>query len=334
MQRKYEFKISSEYAGYTVYDYLTLQMPHYASTTLKKMLHNQLVVVNDRQIESFHRLSINDIVRILIPSDQENEYLTQAPVFDILYENDQFLVVNKPSGIPVIQERWTHENYFKDGIIAHLEKQGENDISPRIVHRIDKETSGAVLVAKSEQMERYLSRLFEENAIEKEYLAVVAGVPKDKGKIELGIAQANSYSNKMVISETGKPAITMYELIEVLGDFSLLKVKIETGRTHQIRVHLASQGYPLAVDSTYGYRNSIRLSELKEGYLQKKSNKTERPIISRLTLHAHRISFTMPDEQPFTVEAPLPKDMEVLLKMLRKYRPKRSYPSLPNTHLK
>jgi 23S rRNA pseudouridine955/2504/2580 synthase/23S rRNA pseudouridine1911/1915/1917 synthase len=332
MQRKYEFKISSEYAGYTLYDYLKNQLPEYSSNIIKKMFHNHIVLLNQHKMESFDRVCENDVIRILIPSQQEAEYPTQAPNFDVLFENEQFLVVNKPAGIPVIPERWVHEHHFKDGIVFHLEKNGEEKIEPRIVHRIDKETSGAVLVAKNEQMERYLSKLFESHAIEKEYLAIVAGVPADSGRIELPIAQANKYSTKMIVSPTGKPAITTYELVEVLGDFSLLKVKIETGRTHQIRVHLASQGYPLAVDSMYGYRNAIRLSEIKASYRPKKFE-AERPIISRLTLHAHKISFTLPNEEPFSVEAPIAEDMQTLIKMLRKYRPKRSFPELPSTHL-
>ena len=332
MQRKYEFKISSEYAGYTLYDYLKNQMPEYSPNIIKKMFHNHIVILNGQKIESFNRVCENDVIRILIPSQHEAEYPSQAPSFDVLFENEQFLVVNKPAGIPVIPERWVHEHYFKSAVVSHLEKNGESNVEPRIVHRIDKETSGAVLVAKNEQMERYLAKLFESHAIEKEYLAIVAGVPADSGRIELPIAQANKYSTKMVVSPTGKPAITTYELVEVLGDFSILKVKIETGRTHQIRVHLASQGYPLAVDSLYGYRNAIRLSEIKASYRPKKFE-AERPIISRLTLHAHKISFTLPNEEPFSVEAPLAEDMQVLIKMLRKYRPKRSFSELPSTHL-
>ncbi|NUM36292.1 MAG: RluA family pseudouridine synthase [Candidatus Brocadiae bacterium] len=321
-QRKYGFTVTQEYAGYSLCDYLVHQMIHFSQQTLKKMIHSKLVLVNGENVGAFTRLLAGDEVKIEIPLDQKETY-EPCPPLEILFENAQFLVVNKPAGLAVVQERWKHDNFFKEAILQHYQKTKQEDCLPLAVHRIDKETSGAVLVAKNKQMESYLCGLFEEHKIQKEYLALVAGIPENKGRIELKIVQASDKSSKMIVSESGKEAITNYELLETFGDFSLLKVTPETGRTHQIRVHLASQGYPLAIDSLYGYRNAIKLSEIKPSYKPKDTN-LERPILSRLTLHAHRISFQLPDEQPFSIEAPIPEDLELLIKMLRKYRPQQS----------
>ena len=318
-QRKYGFTVTQEYAGYSLCDYLFRQMIHFSPQTLKKMIHSDMVLVNGQNVDAFTRLLVGDDVKVEIPLEKKEEY-APAPPLEILYENMQFLVVNKPAGLAVVQERWKHDNFFKDSILQHYQKTKQENSLPLTVHRIDKETSGVVLVAKNKQMETYLCDLFEKHEIQKEYLAIVAGVPEEKGRIELKIEQASDKSSKMIVSEKGKEAITNYELIETFGDFSLLRVRPETGRTHQIRVHLASQGYPLAIDSLYGYRSAIKLSEIKPSY-KPKDEGTERPLISRLTLHAHKLSFRLPNEDPFSVEAPLPEDMELLIKMLRKYRP-------------
>lgn len=318
MQRKYQFKVAAEYSGYTIIDYLTTILPQYSKNTIKKMFHNQCVKLNESIVHSTSRVKTDNGVSISLPKAEVNAYPTVAPKLEIIFENEHFLVVNKPSGIPVIPERWSHQNLFKDGVIHHIKAKGEK-ASPRVVHRIDKGASGAVIVAKTAEIERNLSKLFETRKIYKEYIALVSGTPNESGRIELKIAQASKHSNRMIISEFGKSAITNYEILEHYKDFSLLKIVIETGRTHQIRLHMSSQGYPLAVDDMYGYRTFLKLSDIKDKYHPKKG-KQEKPLISRLSLHAYKVSFTLPGEEPFTITAPLPKDFQVVIKKLRKFR--------------
>lgn len=325
-QRKYGFTVTEQHSGLSLYDYLASQMVHFSENSLKKMIHNGIVRVNKEVADIYTRLKAGDDVKVRIAPTDLEEYEI-APSLTILFENDQFLVVDKPSGLAVVQERWKHDNFFKDALLEHFEETNQKDALPLSVHRIDKETSGALLVAKNKDMERYLCQLLENHEIRKEYLAVVSGVPQDKGRIELKIAQASEKENRMMISDTGKEAITNYELVEVLGDFSILRVTIETGRTHQIRLHLSAIGYPLAIDPIYGYRSSLKLSEIKNGYKPKKGE-TEKPILSRLTLHSHKISFQLPDQTPFTAEAPIPSDLQLFIKMLRKYRPQKAVPKL------
>ena len=323
MQRKYKFKVAPEHIGYPGIEYLQLQMPNFALKTLKKMFYKGLVKINGSAAKPDIRLKVGENIRIVLPEDV-TVFPSVPLTLDIPFENDDFLVVNKPAGIPVIGERWTRQEFFKDAIVEHYKKTKQS-CQVRIVHRIDKETSGLVVVAKSQKMEKYLCKLFENRKIYKEYHAIVAGVPEDKGTIDLKIAQASKRSNRMIISEFGKKAVTHYEVQDTFGDFALLKVMIETGRTHQIRVHMASQGFPLAIDSIYGYRTSISLSEIKSNYVPKK-RRLEKPLMSRLTLHSARLSFSLPDGTPFDVEAPMPEDMQRLLKMLQKYRPKTAIP--------
>ena len=316
-QRKYQWKVEHQYAGYTAYDFLRQHLPEYSQKTIRKMLHNQIVLLHDTPINSTTRLKAGEQVKITIPRELVAEYPITPLTLKVVYENEELLVVNKDSGVAVIPERWSHHTLFKDAIRHYLGEQCQ----PRIVHRIDKDASGAVLVAKNAEMERYLGRLFEQRNIDKEYLAVVAGVPdQDSGRIEAKLAQASPHSNRMVISEFGKPAVSCYRLLETFRDFALLAVKIETGRSHQIRVHLASQGYPLAIDPLYGFRSCLNLSEIKSDY-QPKKTRPEKPLMSRLTLHAHSLAFAMPQGVQLRIEAPLSDDFALLLKMLRKYRP-------------
>ena len=316
-QRKYQWKVEYQYAGYTVYDFLQRHLPEYSEKTIRKMLHNQIVLLHNTPIDSSIRLKTGEQVKIAVPRERLKEYPVTPLSLKVIYETDELLVVNKEAGVAVIPERWSHQTIFKQALRHYLGEQSQ----PRIVHRIDKDASGAVLVAKNAEMERYLGQLFEQRTIDKEYLALVAGIPyQDSGRIEAKLAQASSRSSRMIISEFGKSAVTHYRLLEAFRDFALLGVRIETGRSHQIRVHLASQGYPLAIDPLYGFRSCLSLSEIKSGY-QTKKTRPEKPLMSRLTLHARSLAFTMPQGEKIQVEAPLPDDFTLLLKMLRKYRP-------------
>ena len=319
MQRHYKYNISAEYEGYTLREFLIKNINHFSSEIIRKMLHKNIVIVNNHAAETNQRLCTGDVVEINIPKNLLKEYPKSNIELEILYENEDFFVVNKPSGIAVIQERWVHESPFKDALIAHCKKSSSKKCRPRVVHRIDKDASGAVIVSKDTNSYRHFSELFTKRKVYKEYIALVAGVPEEKGTISLKIQQANKRSNRMVISEFGKEAVTHFELLEAFRDFSLLKVIIETGRTHQIRVHMASQGYPLAIDPIYGYRQCLKLSDFKQNY-QAKNKRPEKPLISRLTLHAYKMSFLSPSNEKTEIEAPLPDDFQLVLKMLRKYK--------------
>lgn len=317
MKRRYNFTINAEYHGYTIEEFLEQHIHHFPISTIKKCIYDELVKINDVPAQLHQQLQTSDEIQVLLPKHNK-KYKEETPQIEVLYEDDGFLVVNKPPLIPVIPERWSHETLFRDCIRAHLQNDA---IIPRVVHRIDKEASGAIIVAKNKEFERYFSGLFAKRQIKKKYLAIVAGTPADSGTVTLPIKQVSNKSTRMMVDENeGKDAVTHFQVVEFFRDFALLEVEIESGRTHQIRVHMASQGTPLAIDSLYGYRSTIKLSDLKSSYHHKKE-RIEKPIISRLTLHAHQLEFTHPGkEKTIQITAPLFKDFEVFLKKLRKYR--------------
>ena len=232
---------------------------------------------------------------------------------EILYEDADLLVVNKPPGITIIPERFDKE---KESLQALLEKQHGKLF---VVHRIDRETSGVICFAKNEVAHKNLSQQFEHRQVGKIYLALVKGkVQPEAGTIDKPISENPAHPGTMVTGKKGKEALTLYKVNEQFKSAALLEVEIKTGRTHQVRVHLASIGNPLLVDSIYSNTGAFYFSGIKRNY--KATNEEERPTIARLTLHAFRLSLKHPSTgADMEFSAPSPKDIEVVLKLLRKY---------------
>ncbi|HAE13829.1 MAG: RluA family pseudouridine synthase [Chitinophagales bacterium] len=229
----------------------------------------------------------------------------------VIYSDDDIILVNKPAGIPVIPERGKHP-------VPSLQEQ-LSAIHGKlwIVHRIDRDTSGLVVIAKTAEAHAHLSQQFEMHSIRKEYLALVYGVPAESpAQIDVPL-KPHPTKNIMLVDGSGKPSTTLIKTEEAFRRHTLLRVRILTGRRHQIRVHLAYIGNPLLVDTVYGSADAFYLSAVKKGY---KSVGEERPLISRLTLHATLLEFIHPaSEEPVLIESPLPADMEVVCKQLRRW---------------
>jgi 23S rRNA pseudouridine955/2504/2580 synthase/23S rRNA pseudouridine1911/1915/1917 synthase len=239
----------------------------------------------------------------------------KGAVSNILYEDEYVLVVNKPSGYTVIPDRF--------GKYTSLQKVLEKQYGKLfVVHRIDRETSGIVCFARNEETHRHLSLQFQNHTVKKIYKAVVQGhLPFKEGVIESPIVENPAKPGTMMIAKRGKEAITFCNVDEEFTHASLVQADIKTGRTHQIRVHLAALGNPLLVDELYGGTTAFYFSSLKRNY--KPSGEEERPTIARLTLHAYSLTFEHPATGKQTeVVAPLPKDLETLLKLLTKYSKK------------
>jgi RluA family pseudouridine synthase len=281
------------------------------------------VRVNGEVAPPNYALKRGDQVLVMLP-DARKLPMPRAPEkSDILYEDASVICVNKPAGLPVLQERWEKGRTLIDDLAElaqqQAEQSGQPPWEPNVIHRIDKETSGIVVVAKNADVARYLSNQFQRREVQKTYVTLVrGGVPHEQGEINLSIEEDETHPGKMKVAKKGgKKSLTRFQIIERFRGFTLLAVKPETGRTHQIRVHLAAIGYPLAVDPLYGGRESLMLSEFKKDY---KPAEEERPLISRLTLHALRITFKVPEKaEPVTIEAPPPKDFRVMLKELRRF---------------
>ena len=235
--------------------------------------------------------------------------------FSIIFENDEFVAVNKESGMLTIPDRHDETQLSLYKILN--QKYGKIFI----VHRLDRDTSGLILFAKNEGTHKYLSRLFEQRNIQKKYLGIVRGsMPEKTGSVDEPIAEHPVKKGVMSVSKKGKPSLTNYEVLEDYGIYSLVQFEIQSGRTHQIRVHTKYIGHPIICDEVYGDGKPILLSSFKKKYKLSQNDLEERPIISRLALHSHSLHFKDIHQKEFFIEAPLPKDMKALVQQLKKNR--------------
>jgi len=234
---------------------------------------------------------------------------------DILYEDDNMLVANKPSGVLVIPDRF-------DADQPSLNKMLEAKTGQRIwvVHRLDRDTSGVICFAKNEETHKYLSNLFQQHHVGKYYYGLLNGrVIPEEGRIEKPIVEHPAIKGKMTVAKRGKASITDYKVVEQWPLFSLVQFQIHTGRTHQIRVHVQSIGHSIVCDELYGDGKPFFLSAIKKKYRLSDNEEAERPLLSRLALHASRLELVKADGTELKVEAPLPKDMAATIKQLNKW---------------
>lgn len=234
---------------------------------------------------------------------------------EILYQDDDMLMVNKPAGILVIPDRFNSD-------LPSLNRLLESKLGQRIwvVHRLDRDTSGVMCFAKNEEAHRYLSQLFEAHDVGKFYAGIVMGrVIPEEGRIEAPIAEHPTQKGKMITARKGKASVTDYKVVEQWALHSLVQFQIHTGRTHQIRVHMQSIGHPIVCDELYGDGKPFLLSTIKKKFKLSEKEETERPLMSRLGLHAYRLMLHKPDGTLVDVEAPLPKDMAACVNQLNKW---------------
>lgn len=235
---------------------------------------------------------------------------------EILYQDDYIIIVNKPSDILSIPDRFSPD---KPNLYTWL---NEAFGKTYIVHRLDRETSGIMVFARTEEAHRSLSMQFEHRETEKVYLALLDGyLYQDSGEIDKPISPRPGFPGEMMVSAKGKASLTLFKVVERFKNFTLVEADIKTGRTHQIRVHFKSIGFPLAVDPLYGRRDGFYLSEVKTNRFKLgKYVEEERPLMSRVTLHALRLTFNHPDTgERVSFESPLPKDFNAVLNQLRKW---------------
>ncbi len=234
--------------------------------------------------------------------------------YKVLLEDEHLLIAEKESGFLTIPDRYRPDI---PNLYNSLEKEyGEIFI----VHRLDKGTSGVVCFAKTREAHRLLNLQFEGRKPLKRYYAIVLGTPFEmEGTIDVGLSPKKEGGMRVDIKR-GKPSLTEYKVVESFGSFSLLEVTILTGRTHQIRVHLKHLGYPLAVDGLYTQKEALYLSEIKRKKFNLKKNTDERPLLTRVPLHAYQLILEHPITQAqIDIKSELPKDMRAILNQLRKW---------------
>jgi 23S rRNA pseudouridine955/2504/2580 synthase/23S rRNA pseudouridine1911/1915/1917 synthase len=231
----------------------------------------------------------------------------------IIKETADYVVLNKPAGTLTIPDR--HDNQLSS--LQGMLRKHYGEIFT--VHRLDKDTSGIILFARNEVAHKYYSQLFESRNVQKFYQGLVNGqLSTLSGTVDQAIIEHPVQKGKMAINSKGKAAVTDFEVLESWGLYTLVKMQIHTGRTHQIRLHMKYLGHPIAVDELYGTEAPVFLSAIKKTYKLGKRTEEERPLLKRLGLHAWRLQFTDQQGEEQVVEAPLPKDIQAVVTQLRK----------------
>ena len=277
------------------------------------------VKVNGEAVKCSFKLSHRDVVEFVMPEPPKKEIEPEDIPLEIIYEDDDLIILNKPPDIIVHPARGNKHGTLVNAL-AHYSNElssGLGEFRPGIVHRLDRNTTGVMIVTKNDPAQWKVAKQFELRQVKKSYLAIVHGTPElqaDRISMPLGI-HPKVREKYAVRSETGKEAVTDYEVLEAFRGFSLIHCKPHTGRTHQIRVHLAHLKHPIVADDMYGGKLVYpwQLADAEQAI--------EEPVIARCALHAWTIEFTHPTtEQRVSFEAPLPDDMQHLLDMLREYR--------------
>jgi 23S rRNA pseudouridine955/2504/2580 synthase/23S rRNA pseudouridine1911/1915/1917 synthase len=229
-----------------------------------------------------------------------------------IFQNDDFIAINKPSGVLTIPDREGKEISLKK-----LLKEAYGDIF--VVHRLDRDTSGIVVFAFNEKMHKHLSLQFEARETKKIYNGLVLGKPEpEEGVINEPIAEHPTKKGLMTVWRKGKESVTEYRTLENHRYFSWMEFHILTGRTHQIRVHMKHLGHPIVCDPLYGDGKPVLISQLKRNFKLSQAEDEERPILSRLALHAAQLTFKDIDGNDVSLDAPLPKDLRATLNQLSK----------------
>lgn len=291
--------------------FLRSEFPAVSRGAFQRLIEEGHVTVDGRRVKATHSPRAGERISIVFPDAKPAEAQPQEIPFEVLYEDASLLVINKPAGLVVHPAAGHDDQTLVNGLLHHCQGQlsGVGGVArPGIVHRLDKETSGCLVVAKNDSSHLALSSQFAGRTVEKIYHAIVCGeVLRDHGEIRAAIARHPSHRKRMAVSDdTGREAHTSYRVLERLRASTLVEATLHTGRTHQIRVHFRHLGYPLAGDDTYGQRQNHRFAELV-GF-----------GAPRVMLHAARLAFIHPvsgKRQQF--EAPRPSDFNDFLSALR-----------------
>ena len=224
---------------------------------IQGMIEEGYVLVNNKKVKSNYKLKLNDVIKTTIKEPVELEVKKENIPIDILYEDSDVIVVNKPKGMVVHPAPGNYEGTLVNALLYHCKDLSSINgvIRPGIVHRIDKDTTGVLVVAKNDEAHVKLSEQLKDHSMKREYYALVEGrLKKDSGTIDKPLARSKRDRLKIAITEDGKRAVTHYSVIERFKNSTLVKCVLETGRTHQIRVHMSSIGYPLVGDPLYGFK--------------------------------------------------------------------------------
>ena len=299
------FEVEAEQEGERLDKFLSIIYPEFSRAFFQKLIKSKQVSVNETPQKASYCVKIDDIVTVDIPDAVETTIEPENIPLDILYEDDDVLIVNKPKGMVVHPSAGHYSGTLVNAIMYHCKDtlSGINgEIRPGIVHRIDMDTTGSLIVCKNDEAHVNIAQQIKEHSVNRIYVGIVCGnVKEDSGTVEGAIGRHPIERKKMAINEkNGKPAITHYKVLERFKNYTYMQFKLETGRTHQIRVHMASIGHPLLGDTLYS------------------SGRSPFKHLQGQCLHAKTIGFIHPKTGEYMeYSAPLPEYFEKLLCLLK-----------------
>jgi 23S rRNA pseudouridine1911/1915/1917 synthase len=305
------FAVEKSVPGERLDKFLCSRFPAASRGAIQRLIEEGHITVNGRRVKPKHEPRLGEMISVTWPEARPAEAHPEEIPLDVLYEDKDLLVLNKAPGIVVHPAAGHEEHTLVNALLHHCKGQlsGIGGVArPGIVHRLDKETSGCMVVAKNDATHLALSEQFAGRTMDKTYLAIVCGeLRRESGEIRAAIARHASHRKRMAVTEgDGREARTTYRVLERLLYSTLVEASLHTGRTHQIRVHFQHIGFPVAGDETYGAKQTRKLTEL--------TNYTP----PRLLLHAHKLAFVHPrTARRRKFEAPRPPDFEEALGALR-----------------
>jgi 23S rRNA pseudouridine1911/1915/1917 synthase len=277
--------------------YVCDKLAELSRTRIQRLIADGYITVNDQVAKAGLKLNIGDRLKVIIPPAPPSPLTPEAIPLNIIYEDDDLLVVDKPAGLTVHPAPGHPAHTLVNAILARFPRLAalSDSLRPGIVHRLDKDTSGVMVVAKSSLAQVKLAEQFKVHSVVKAYLALVKGhLTPENGIIEAPIGRDPRDRKRMAVVARGREARTEYQVVKYIGDYTLLEVRPETGRTHQIRVHLSAIGYPVVGDKVYGVKS---------------------PFLSRQFLHASRLGFNLPSTGKYVeFKSELPPDLAQALK--------------------
>ena len=301
---KEEYKINEDLVGIRLDKAISMKDKDLSRVAVQRLIDEENILVNGKKTKSSYKLNLDDIVTIIKKEAKETEIKPQDIPLDIVYEDNDILVVNKQKGLVVHPGNGNPDGTLVNAIMNHCKESLSGiggEIRPGIVHRLDKDTSGILIIAKNDKAHINISEQIKNHEVKKTYIALVRGIVRENmATIDMPIARSNKDRTKMAVSKNGKNAITHIKVLERFKGFTLLEVNIETGRTHQIRVHLSEIGYPIVGDYVYS------------------NGKNQFNVVGQM-LHSMRIEFKHPvTNKQMKLEAELPEYFKEVLISLRK----------------
>lgn len=324
-----ELTVEARAHGWRIDHYLSRLFPNYSRALFQKAIEQHAVLVNGLSVKASRRLRVNDCISVRLPELPDSSLPAEDIPLDVLHEDSAIIVINKPPNMIVHPGKGNYHGTLASALQFHFDKLSDaaGQYRPGIVHRLDRDTSGVLVVAKDNQVHHRLSGQFERRVVQKEYRALVWGkVEFDSDYIETHVRVHPRNREKMQVCEPGgnaREAVTFYEVLERFGGFSYIKLLPRTGRTHQLRIHMQHLGHPIVADRMYGGRQRLQTADLYDSIDKQDST----VLIRRQALHAFRLSFQHPlDDRQIEFEAPLPSDFECTLQALADHNHRRQSP--------